>query len=334
MRLSLGIVTRNRPAYVARLLGAALNCEEPGADEIVVYDNSDNDLTESIVSRLSHVRYIRGRKRQAGGQNEILHATNSDILALLDDDSLPGPSYFRILRDDYALDSEGTVACVGGPAITVSSSGVPTVNIHSGTGFNRVLDGRVLLLTADHSPCWIPGEVCDVDIVRGANMSFRVGLLRAVGGFDEIYERGTWGEETDPQLALRRQGYRILYDPRLRVDHYMAKSGGNRSLGDPHSLGKIAYGNARNQVYLLRKHRLLTSRYALRWLIWSLSNGAGGLREELLSGVSISGAGVTQPMTGALNSEWQAFLTKSYRAIWGWGLELVAPSQRHSSTLQ
>lgn len=165
-----------------------------------------------------------------------------------------------------------------------------------------------------------------MDIVRGANMSFRVPALKEVRGFDETYERGTWGEETDPQLALRRRGYRIVYDPRLRVDHYMAGSGGNRALRDPANLGKIAYGNARNQVYLLRKHGLLTSRYAWRWFLWSLASGAEGLRAVLLSDESAGAPSEHGSRSRAVDPSWRAFFSKAYNAFLGWSIELIAPS--------
>jgi GT2 family glycosyltransferase len=150
------------------------------------------------------------------------------------------------------------VAVVGGPAILVSSDGKPLRKIHAGFGFNRFDKSAHTIEKADHSQCWIPDGISEVDFVTGANMCFKVKLLREVGGFDEAYERGTcYYEETDPQLSLRRQGYVVLYDPRLRVDHYAAL-GGTRSDVSKRTIMMNRYQNTRNQVYLMRKHHLLS----------------------------------------------------------------------------
>jgi hypothetical protein len=63
----------------------------------------------------------------------------------------------------------------------------------------------------------------DDEAVYGANISFRVKPLRAVGGFDpslgHIGSRAFFGEEDEAQRALVRLGYRVRYVPDAGVTH-------------------------------------------------------------------------------------------------------------------
>lgn len=281
--VTLAIVTRNRSVTLQRLLSAIITPSWQQPDSIVIYDNSTDGLTELMVNEFDGIVYIKGNKRQHGGANEILRRIETDIISFLDDDVLIQGDYFRYLRQDYAIDHEHHIGSVGGPAISVDSRGKPLQPIHSGTGFNKVYNSPGLILNQDHSPCWIPDEICEVDILRGANMSFRTEVLRQVGGFNESMESSGawWGEETDPQLSIRDMGYKILYDPRLRVDHYLHHSGGTRSENDLRSSMSKAYGNARNQMYILKKHGLLSICYLTRWILWTTVTGDYGLLHQL-----------------------------------------------------
>jgi GT2 family glycosyltransferase len=331
MKLTLGIVTRNRPEFVARLLYASRVGQAQPPDEVLLYDNSEDDRTSIVAERSTDVVYLRGTKRQAGGQNEILRRATGQILALLDDDTRPCPGYYNYVREDYQLDSKGLVAAVGGPAVTVSASGKPAVRVHGGLDYNRVLDRSQILLNADHSPCWIPPRTCEVDILRGANMTFRISYLREIGGFDETYERGTWGEEADPQLTLRRRGYRILYDPRARVDHFVAPSGGNRSGMDQAGLARVALANGRNQVYLLRRHGLLKPGYFARWVFWSFFDAALALREQHEGNSSDVPSNEGDVSPARQRKSWKSIqLTARYVAM-GWTTELISPTSRDIS---
>jgi hypothetical protein len=63
----------------------------------------------------------------------------------------------------------------------------------------------------------------DAEAVYGANISFRVEPLRAVGGFDPALghsgSRTFFGEEDEAQRALVRRGYRVRYVPDVGVEH-------------------------------------------------------------------------------------------------------------------
>jgi hypothetical protein len=68
------------------------------------------------------------------------------------------------------------------------------------------------------------GEAREVDVLKGVNMSFRRSAIKEMR-FDERM-RGT-GAQVHFELAfclpLRRAGWKLIYDPRVAVNHYPAK---------------------------------------------------------------------------------------------------------------
>ncbi len=88
-----------------------------------------------------------------------------------------------------------------------------------------------------------------VDHLKGVNMSFRRALLPAFDG----RIRGPHLNDTDISLGVRRQGYRLIFDPEAKVDHYPAvrpDTPGGRDLLDP----KLAYLDAHDRMYVVLKH--------------------------------------------------------------------------------
>jgi glucosyl-dolichyl phosphate glucuronosyltransferase len=146
---------------------------------------------------------------------------DDDVLAFVDDDALIGPGWLSRLT--AAWDAAGEkVACIGGP-----------VRPRFVTARPRWLDDAMLpvLSMVDYGP-----EPLDLDpVVRtvyGANMSFRCGPLRRVGGFDPAFgHRGgrIWfSEEDEAQRALARAGWTVRYAPDAWVWHVVPPERLNR----------------------------------------------------------------------------------------------------------
>jgi hypothetical protein len=106
------------------------------------------------------------------------------------------------------------VACIGGP-IRPRFDAPPPPWVS-----DQILPALTLL---DRGP-----DVKDLDPAReeavyGANISFRAGPLRRVGGFDPAWghsgKRVYFGEEDEAQRALKRLGFTTRYVPDAGVDH-------------------------------------------------------------------------------------------------------------------
>jgi glucosyl-dolichyl phosphate glucuronosyltransferase len=142
----------------------------------------------------------------------LAECSDDEVLAFVDDDALVGAGWRAALSAAWDQ-AEPTVACVGGPIRPRFEEPRPAW-----------LSDRLLpvLTTLDHGPV-----VRDLDpfvtTVYGANVSFRAGPLRDVGGFEPGLGHGGrptgFGEEDEAERALARAGFVVRYEPGPWVEH-------------------------------------------------------------------------------------------------------------------
>ena len=179
---------------------------------------------------------------QVHALNAGLQAAMGDIVCFTDDDCMPRPDWLERILQHY---DRPEVAGVGGRDV-----------VHHG---DRVVSGRVGVVgryawygrpIGNHHLELYPPRPAEVDILKGANMSFRRTLLP---DFDSALQRGSAQcNDMDVSLALRRRGYKLVYDPLAVVDHYPAPRFGEstRHADAPHML--LAEGH--NWMYVALKH--------------------------------------------------------------------------------
>ncbi len=101
--LSLIVCTRQRPGAVRSLL-KCLADQVAYPDEILVIDASDDDRTEKAVREAGcrNLRYFHVTAQHSGAtrqRNFGLQRAHGTIIAFLDDDTTPAPSFFREILD-------------------------------------------------------------------------------------------------------------------------------------------------------------------------------------------------------------------------------------------
>jgi len=137
---------------------------------------------------------------------------DDEVLAFVDDDALAGPGWLAAMRAAWSRASPN-VGCIGGPIRPRFEGERP------GWLSDRLLP---VLTTLDYG-----ADARDLDpfvtTVYGANISFRAGPLRDVGGFDPGLGHGGrptgFGEEDDAERALARAGFLVRYEPGPWVEH-------------------------------------------------------------------------------------------------------------------
>ena len=142
----------------------------------------------------------------------LLECADDDVLAFVDDDTLVGEGWLAALQAAWGQ-APPRVACIGGPIRPRFEGPRPSW-----------LSDRLLpvLTTLDYGP-----DARDLDpfvtTVYGANISFRAGPLRDVGGFDPWLGHGGratgFGEEDEAERALARAGFVVRYEPGPWVEH-------------------------------------------------------------------------------------------------------------------
>ena len=219
MTVSVVIPTYRRPDDLRRCL-AALAEQVRRPDEVLVVVRSGDDATRAAaaawnaenrlaagiveVDRPGQVHALQAGTERAGGE----------VVAFLDDDAAPRPDWLATVAGHFASDLR--IGGVGGPDRIVEH-GRPLTGAAATVGrltpYGRLIGNHHLGV----------GAARDVDTLKGVNMAFRRKLVLAVG-FDPRL-RGEGAQTCNDLalcLALRRGGWRLVYDPLAAVDHYVA----------------------------------------------------------------------------------------------------------------
>lgn len=240
--------------------------------------------------------------------NAGLDAAHGDIIATTDDDAAPRADWLALMEAHFLSDSR--VGGVGG------RDWQPEDGTREVVGrvqwFGRVIGNHHLGV----------GEAREVDVLKGVNMSYRRTAI--AGCFDERM-RGTGAQvhfELAFTLALRRAGWKLIYDPMVAVDHYPAS---RFDEDQRNKFNDIAFINAvHNETLVLLEH--LPPARRVVFLVWAILVGT---RDAL---------GFVQllrflPSEGALaGQKWLASL-RGRREGWCTWQQCVHTSQRRSEAL-
>lgn len=251
LRLSVCIVTYERPEFLRRCLAALRRSSAP-AEQVVVVDASARE-DRGVAADDSGVVYVWAPELagwMTRSRNEALRWADGDVIAFLDDDVCVHSGWAQAVRDGFA---DPTVAAAGGRTL----NGLPGEE-DSGEPIGRYLPrGRLTSGFAQDAP-----SVVDVDHGIGANMAFRRSVLAELGGFRDDYPGTALREDTDMFLRVRSQGRRVVFLPDAVVDHLPA----------PHVVGQRfdtrykLYGR-RNHMVLLARHEGIRSRVIRQWVV-------------------------------------------------------------------
>ncbi len=193
--------------------------------------------------------------------NAGLAAVEGDIVSITDDDAAPHPDWLERIAAHFTSDS-----CIGGlggrdwvhHGSKLEDESRPVVGQLQ--WFGRVIGNHHLGV----------GEPREVDVLKGVNMSFRtqaIGKLR----FDKRM-RGTGAQvhfEMAFTLALKRAGWKIIYDPNVAVDHYPAQ---RFDEDQRNNFNEIAFINlVHNETLVLLEHLPFIRRIV--FLFWAVFVG-------------------------------------------------------------
>jgi len=183
--------------------------------------------------------------------NAGLAQAEGDILAVTDDDAVPRLDWLARLEDHFRARPEvggvGGRDFVGGPQLAEPGpEGKSPRTVGKIRWYGRVAGNH-------HLGAGPPREV---DVLKGANMSFRRSALRGIQVDERL--RGSGAQvhfEIGLCLAVKRAGWELLYDPAVAVDHYPSQRFDEDQRGRQPS-GALR-DEAHNETYTL-----------LRWLPW------------------------------------------------------------------
>lgn len=287
MRTSIYIPCRNAERFLAGCIGA-VRAQSLPPDEIIVVDDGSTDRTAEI-ARGSEARVISlpSHPGLAAARNAAVSAARGELVASLDADCVPEPSWL-----------EGLAKAMG--ATGAAGAGGMLVEAHQARLADR---WRAVHMRQN----WGRERIVNPPFLFGCNTLFRKGALEEIGLYDERCR--TNGEDVDLSYRLRAKGHTLVYEPAARVRHLKRDTAvsvlradwqwGYRSSGETMkytALSRIVYHNYTNARYrasmdrargrrrlllldmlLFPLHTCWDTRFALReGLIWRGRAGTRG----------------------------------------------------------
>ena len=212
------IPTYKRPRDLIRCLDALRLQERPPDDVMVIVRREDSEtqmvLGDYDCASLPLRIIVVDTPGTVYAHNVGIETCTTDVLAMIDDDTAPHPQWLRIILEDFQADSQlgglgGRDRCFDGQSFDESKEGT----VGKLQWFGRAI--------GNHHRGF--GAIREVDLLKGANMSFRATALENARCDTRLRGKGAQpNEDTSLTMAVKRAGWKIAYDPNALVDHYQA----------------------------------------------------------------------------------------------------------------
>jgi glycosyltransferase involved in cell wall biosynthesis len=265
------IPTYKRSEELLRCLAALENQIHPADDVILVIREDDLDTRSALAARATEPLPIRIVTVTTPGlvaaRNAGIDACTTDVLAMIDDDTSPHPHWLDRVLEDFQNDQQlgglgGRDRCFDGEAF--DERRMPVVGKLQ--WFGRVIGNHHLGF----------GDIREVDVLKGANMSYRAKALKGTRCDPRLKGSGAQpSEDISLCVAVKRNGWKLAYDPQALVDHYPGKRIEERHYGGVMPIkDAIAFQNfAYNEV--LGIWGALTPLRRVFFFVWSILIGTG-----------------------------------------------------------
>lgn len=211
LRFSVAVIHRNGAERLDAALSSIERAIDPVRDEIIVVDNaSSDDSLEPVLARHPDVRVIRNdcNGGYARACNQGMRTGRGRYFLLCNNDlRLPADAISRFEEDFCEFPGAGLI---GGQLLGEDGS-----LQHSSGGSPGFLSELGLLRTQAQPSD--RGRVESVEGLVGACMAVRRAAVETGGWLDESFF--FYFEEAEWCVRLRRNGWDVLFDPRVRITH-------------------------------------------------------------------------------------------------------------------
>ena len=260
-----------RPDDLRRCLEALCNQHAGPAQMIVVardVDEATHLVVHAFADRLPLELVIVSESGQIQALNAGLLRVKGEIVAITDDDAAPHSDW--LARIVAHFDADSRIGGVGGRDWVHKPDGTVVDDQQRLVGrvqwFGRIVGNHHVGI----------GPAREVDILKGANMSFRRAAIN--GLCFEAHLRGQGAQVHNDMcfsLAVKRRGWKLIYDPAVAVDHYPAPRSDTDQRGAFYS--EAVENAAFNLMWATKTQMSGWKKYATGyWQIWIGLQGAPG----------------------------------------------------------
>ena len=270
MLMTVLIPTYRRPKDLERCLNA-LKQQIRYADEILITVRDTDFETWEFLKNFNYdplpIKILKiAIPGVVAAMNLGFESATGDIISVTDDDAAPHPDWLQRIEGHFSADDR--LGGLGGRDWMYVNGKLQDISVHP-AGSETV--GRVQWfgrMIGNHHVG--EGSPRDVDILKGVNMSFRKVALEGLRCDDRM--KGTGAQvhfEVALSLSVKRQGWKLIYDPAVVVDHYPAQ---RFDEDQRHAFNAIAWANkAHNETVGLLDH--LSSPRKIIYLAWAFLVG-------------------------------------------------------------
>ena len=276
MKITVIVPTYRRPQDLERCL-EALKKQNRQADEVlIVIRDTDTETWEFFATFDAQPLNLQTLAVTEPGviaaMNLGLDTAQGEIIAFTDDDSAPHADWLSRIESYYVSDDK--IGGVGGRDFLYNNNQLQQGSrkvVGRVQWFGRVIGNHHLGV----------GEAREVDVLKGVNMSFR---RQAIG--NKRFDRRLLGSgaqvhfEIEFCLALKKAGWKLIYDPLIQVDHYSGQRFDNdkRDQFDSVALSNLVH----NETLILLENLPGIRRFIfLIWAFWVGTRRGRGLVQGL-----------------------------------------------------
>ena len=241
MKLTVLVPSYRRPADLLRCL-VALSEQTRPAEQILIVIRFDDDETLEVAKSLQNRLPLEVVEVMIPGQVQALNSglarCAGDVVAITDDDAAPRPDWLARIENHFV--SNPKAGGVGGRDWVRENDGVLSREerqVGRFQWFGRAVGNHHLGV----------GLAREVDFLKGANCAFRMAALGPIGFDGRLRGAGAQvHNDMAASLAVKRAGWKIIYDPLVAVDHFPAQR------FDEDERNKFDVGAAANRKYNFR----------------------------------------------------------------------------------
>ncbi|MGO4109161.1 glycosyltransferase family 2 protein [Paenibacillus sp. YAF4_2] len=263
MKISVVIPTYKRVDSLRNCLDG-LSKQQRQPDEIVIVARDTDRATLDFLTSflLQHlICAVIHTPGAVAAYNMGLITASGDIIVITDDDTVAYPDWLARIEQHYEADSQ--LGGLGGKDWVYHAGHLEygeARKVGKLSWFGRMTGNH-------HIGIGVPREV---DILKGANMSFRKQAIENIR-FDEQL-RGSGAQvhlEIGVSLLVKKGGWRLSYDPSVCVNHYPAE---RFDEDKRNTFNETACLNmAHNETYIILKHSGILRR--IMYVLWIIAVG-------------------------------------------------------------
>jgi GT2 family glycosyltransferase len=213
------IAAWKRPTYLINCL-IGFSHQTKCLDDIIVIVNEIDTLTRIALDEYAvdhpEVRvFVVNKIGTVHARETGIAACRTDVLIMVDDDTVPYPDFVERVFETFKQDP--TIGGVGGRdrCFINGAFNDNKVNVVGKISWFGRCEGNFHLGY---------GEARDVELLKGANMSFRSVVFK-----DVLFDQRLRGYGAQPcedkrfSVCVRKAGWKLVYDPKILVDHFVAQ---------------------------------------------------------------------------------------------------------------